>query len=90
MHSEQTINEYGQTVFTWTVSDGTIIKSTTTNSYANDVHPNGGEVEVFNGRLRILKFDHTWAQGAATELAIALQNAYGAGQQEGLRAASAA
>ena len=86
MHSERTENQYGQPVITWTLPNGATIVATVTDRYDGRAHPSGGEVEVFNGTLRILRFDHTWAQGAAAEIAILVQNAYGMGQQDGLRA----
>jgi len=89
MHSEKTTDEYGRTVVTWTLpSDVTVIATVTNRRTGLPLHEGAGTVEVRinNGRLAILKFDHTYAEGAAHELAVAFQNAWGEGQQAGLRA----
>ena len=83
MEDTRTTNDYGQAVRTWTVPSGHVIVATTSNRRDGLDHKGAGEVEVyaFGGGLKILKFDHTWAEGAGHELAISLANAYGQGQQ---------
>lgn len=87
MHSARTTNEYGQEVITWTLPSDHIIKATLYKHFEG-LADGGGEVEVFisEGGLCILKFPHHYAEGAASELAVAFQNAWGTGQQSGLRA----
>ena len=89
MQSERTTNQYGQAVTAWTLPGDVTITATVTDRFRGNPHPSGGDVEVTinGGRLRVLSFNHTYAEGAAHELAVVIQNAYGVGQQSGLRAA---
>ena len=75
-------DKFGQTVVTHTMPGDITIVATVDNRYEGLPHLNAGTVQVKRGRMTVLTFDHTFAEGAAKELAVALQITYGAGMYE--------